>query len=109
MDLEKVIKSIPDDDTLIELSDVYKIFGDYTRTKILCALKDDGLIVSEIAEALNMSLSAVSHQLRILRQAKLIKGVKQGKEVKYYLDDDHVGQIIECGLSHINEVKYWKH
>ena len=61
------------------------------------------LCVGELAEVLGMSVSAVSHQLRVLRGAKLVKGTKEGKEVKYSLDDDHVAKIMECGLTHVNE------
>ena len=61
--------------------------------------------MGELAEVLGMSVSAVSHQLRVLRGAKLVKGTKEGKEVKYSLDDDHVALILECGLTHVNEAK----
>ncbi len=94
---------IPDDETITELADLFKIFGDSTRTKILTCLHTRSLCVGDIATALNMSVSAVSHQLRVLRVAKLVRGVKEGKEVKYSLDDDHVFKILECGLSHIKE------
>ena len=101
--VETVKAQLPDDDVIYDLAEVFKVFGDSTRTKILGCLRVSDLYVGEIAEILNMSVSAVSHQLRILRGAKLVKGEKQGKEVKYSLDDDHVTQIMECGLTHINE------
>ncbi len=101
--IARVRAQLPDDTVAQNLADVFKVFGDRTRTKILSCLRVRDLYVGEIAEVLGMSVSAVSHQLRILRGAKLVKGVKQGKEVLYSLDDDHVTQIMECGLTHINE------
>ena len=94
---------LPDDDTIYSLAELFKMFGDPTRAKILGCLQVRGLCVGEIAEVLGMSVSAVSHQLRILRGAKLVRGNKQGKEVLYSLDDDHVTKILECGLTHVNE------
>ena len=95
--IDAVRAQLPDDDTIYDLAEVFKVFGDSTRTKILSCLRVRDLYVGEMAEVLGMSVSAVSHQLRILRGAKLVKGEKQGKEVKYSLDDDHVTQIMECG------------
>lgn len=92
-----------DEQALVALADLFKVFGDPTRTRILGCLQNGSLCVGEIAEALGMSLSAVSHQLRVLRAAKLVRGIKEGKEVKYSLDDDHVTRIMECGLSHVKE------
>lgn len=96
-------RMLPDDETICELADLFKMFGDPTRAKILGCLQIRDLYVGEIAEALGMSVSAVSHQLRVLRGAKLVKGTKEGKEVKYSLDDDHVTKIMEYGLTHVNE------
>ncbi len=96
-------QKMPSDETMYELAEVFKVFGDQTRAKILCLLNINDLFVSEIAQLLNMSLSAVSHQLRILRNAKLVKGTKQGKEVLYSLDDDHIMSIIKLTLTHIAE------
>ncbi len=101
--IEYVKSRLPEDDVVYDLAEVFKVFGDSTRTKILSCLQIRDLNVGEMAEILGMSISAVSHQLRILRGAKLVKGEKQGKEVKYSLDDDHVTKIMECGLTHINE------
>ena len=92
-----------DEDKLYELANLFKMFGDPTRAKILSCLQVRDMYVCEIAEALGMTVSAVSHQLRVLRGAKLVKGTKEGKEVKYSLDDDHVTKIMECGLAHVNE------
>ncbi|HIZ03079.1 MAG TPA: metalloregulator ArsR/SmtB family transcription factor [Candidatus Borkfalkia avistercoris] len=94
---------LPKDETVYELAELFKMFGDPTRAKILGCLQIKDLCVGEIAEVLGMSVSAVSHQLRVLRGAKLVKGTKEGKEVKYSLDDDHVAKIMECGLTHVNE------
>lgn len=94
---------ISDDKTINDLADLFKVFADATRTKIIICLEVKDMYVGELAEILGMSISAVSHQLRVLRSAKLVRGTKEGKEVKYSLDDNHVAMIIECGLSHINE------
>ncbi len=102
-ELQNIKKKIPKDETIYDLAELFKIFGDSTRTKILSCLSITKLNVSELAEILDMNMSAVSHQLRILRAAKLIKGEKAGKEVIYSLDDNHVMLIMECGLSHIDE------
>ena len=101
--VKKLEEELPPEELLYDLAELFKVFGDSTRTKILSCLRVRDLYVGEMAEVLGMSVSAVSHQLRILRGAKLVKGEKQGKEVKYSLDDDHVTQIMECGLTHINE------
>ena len=94
---------LPDEDKLYELANLFKMFGDPTRAKILSSLQVRDMYVCEIAEALGMTVSAVSHQLRVLRAAKLVKGTKERKEVKYSLDDDHVTKIMECRLAHVNE------
>ncbi len=103
IDLLKDVKSsLHDDDTIYNLATLFKMFGDPTRAKILSALHTAPLYVGEISEVLDMSVSAVSHQLRVLRGAHLVKGVKSGKEVKYSLDDEHVMKIMEYGLEHIS-------
>ena len=94
---EEIKNRLPSDEVLCDLAELYKMFGDSTRTKILSCLQIRACYVNELAEVLGMSVSAVSHQLRILRGAKL------GKEVLYSLDDDHVTKILECGLTHVNE------
>ena len=101
--VEKVRGAMPDECELLEVAELFKVFGDSTRTKILSALEISPLCVCDIASCLNMTKSAVSHQLRILRQAKLVKSKKNGKEVIYSLDDNYVSLIFECGLNHINE------
>lgn len=102
---EEIRRMLPDEKTINGLSELFKMFGDPTRAKILGCLQIRDLYVGEIAEILGMSVSAVSHQLRVLRSAKLVKGSKEGKEVRYSLDDDHVTKIIEYGLTHVNEDK----
>ncbi|MCX4362866.1 MAG: metalloregulator ArsR/SmtB family transcription factor [Clostridia bacterium] len=94
---------LPSEDTTYALAELFKALGDPTRAKILGCLQISDLCVSEIAEILDMTISAVSHQLRVLRNIKLVKGIKDGKEVKYSLDDNHVTLIMQCGLSHVNE------
>jgi ArsR family transcriptional regulator len=98
-----VRRKIATEEKIYDLAELFKVFGDSTRTKILCCLEVKDLYVGELAEVLNMSISAVSHQLRVLRNAKLVRGVKEGKEVKYSLDDNHVMMIISCGLTHLEE------
>ena len=94
---------LPEEETLCDLAELFKIFGDSTRIKILYALFEAELCVNDIAEQLNLSQTAVSHQLRILRQNKLVSGRKEGKNVRYSLADDHVRTIIGMGLEHIEE------
>ena len=101
--VDNVQAKLPNEDTMYDLAELFKVFGDSSRIKILSCLQIQSLCVCDIVEALNMTVSAISHQLRILRQAKLVKANKIGKEVYYSLDDDHVYKIFECGLSHINE------
>ena len=95
---QSVKAMLPDDEALYELANLFKMFGDPTRAKILSCLQIRDMYVGELAETLGMTDSAVSHQLRVLRSAKLVKGTKEGKEVKYSLDDDHVTKILEYGL-----------
>ena len=101
--IAEIRQKMPDDQDVYNLAEFFKMFGNPTRAKILYSLHLQDLYVGEIAEVLGMSISAVSHQLWILRAAKLIKCVKEGKEVKYSLDDDHVNQIMACGLTHVKE------
>ena len=105
MAAQSVRALLPDDDKIYSLAELFKMFGDPTRAKILSCLQLKDMYVGELAETLQMTDSAVSHQLRVLRGAKLVKGVKEGKEVRYSLDDDHVTKIMEYGLTHVNEGK----
>lgn len=89
--------------TLYDLADLFKVFGDSTRLRILCVLMDQEICVADLAETLEMTQSAISHQLRTLKQSKLVKSRRDGKLVYYSLDDDHVRSIIETGREHIEE------
>lgn len=99
----EVRKKLPQQETLILLADFFKVFGDPTRIKILSSLAEQEMCVCDIAYLLNMTQSAISHQLRVLKQARLVKNRKEGKVVYYSLDDEHVNQIINQGLVHIAE------
>ena len=101
--VETVKDKLPSEEVLYDLADLFKVFGDFTRIKILCALFEHEMCVCDIAEALKMNQSAVSHQLKILKNAKLIKNRKEGKQVFYSLADDHVRTILAMGLEHIEE------
>ena len=101
--MEEVKDKMPTTEMIYDLAELFKVFGDSTRMGILCALEVGELCVSDISNVLGISISAVSHQLRVLRNSKLVKATKSGKDVIYSLDDDHVSKIIECGLSHIYE------
>ena len=94
---------IPDEETLYDLADLFKIFGDTTRIKILYTLRKQELCVNELAQSLAMTPSAVSHQLKILRQSKLVKNRREGKSLFYSLNDNHVVTIVDQGMEHISE------
>jgi ArsR family transcriptional regulator len=99
----KVKNKMPPEENLYDLAELFKVFGDTTRIKILCALTEAEMCVCDIAVLLNMTQSAISHQLRALKQARLVKYRKEGKVVFYSLDDDHVNHIFSIGLKHVNE------
>lgn len=101
--IDKVMNRMPDEDELYDLAELFKVFGDSTRIRILTVLFGEEMCVCDIAEALGMNQSAVSHQLRVLKNAKLIKNRKEGKLVFYSLADDHVSTILAMGLEHIEE------
>jgi len=101
--VEKSREALPDVEVLYDLSDFFKIFGDSTRLSILFAIDKAPMCVCDIAEVLGMTKSAVSHQLKILRQSDLVRFERQGKNVFYSLSDDHVRDIIEKALDHIRE------
>lgn len=96
-------KSMPDEGLLCDLAELYKIFGDSTRIKILYALFEEERGVGDIADLLGLTMSAISHQLRILKQARLVRSRREGKMVYYALADDHVRTIFAQGLDHICE------
>lgn len=94
---------MPDEDKLYDLAELFKVFGDSTRIKILYVLFESEMCVCDIAQLLNMTQSAISHQLRILKQSKLVKSRREGKAVFYSLADGHVRTIINQGIDHIEE------
>ncbi len=103
--VKKVKATFPKDEMIFDLADFYKIFGDTTRVKILYALDKSELCVCDISSLLEMTISAVSHQLKILRDSNLVKTRREGKVIYYSLADHHVQEIIECGMEHISELK----
>lgn len=94
---------MPDEEMLYDLADLFKVFSDTTRIKILYALMPQELCVADIAEAVGASQSAVSHQLRILKASRLVKFQRDGKNVLYSLSDDHVHTVLAQGMNHICE------
>lgn len=101
--VRKVKAIMPSEDVIYDVAELFKVFGDSTRTNILMALFESEMCVCDIGELLNMTKSAISHQLRILRQSKLVKARKSGKEVFYSLADDHVVKIFEMAIEHVAE------
>ncbi|MDO4965134.1 MAG: metalloregulator ArsR/SmtB family transcription factor [Lachnospiraceae bacterium] len=101
--LEIVNEKLPDEESLYDLAELFKVFGDSTRIRILFVLFEAEVCVCDLAEALNMTQSAVSHQLKVLKQAKLVKNRREGKSIFYSLADDHVRTIIQHGLDHVEE------
>ena len=102
--VEEVKQKMPDENVLYDLGDFFKVLGDSTRVKIMWALDEREMCVCDLAVLLNMTKSAISHQLRSLKQANLVKFRREGKIVFYSLSDDHVKEIFEKGLEHIKEV-----
>lgn len=102
--VNEVREIMPQEEMLYDLAEFFKVFGDTTRIKILYALFSKEMCVCDIADLLGMTHSAISHQLRVLKQARLVKFRKEGKVVYYSLDDNHISQIFDCGLSHIQEI-----
>ena len=98
-----VLARMPDDESLFALAELFKVFGDSTRVRILYALFEREMCVCDISNLLGLSQTAVSHQLRVLKASKLVKNRRAGKIVFYSLDDDHVHKILSCGMDHINE------
>lgn len=101
--VNQVRDKMPQEESLYDLAELFKVFGDSTRIRILWALHETEMCVCDIAVLLNMTQSAISHQLRVLKQANLVKNRKEGKVVYYSLVDDHVREIFDQGLIHINE------
>ena len=101
--VSKVLENQPDDEYLYDLADLFKTFGDSTRIKILYALFVGELCVGDLATILKLSQPAISHQLKVLKDAKLVKFRREGKVIFYSLDDDHVRSILSIGMNHIEE------
>ena len=101
--LKIVYEKMPEETELYDLAELFKVFGDSTRMRILFVLFEAEVCVCDLAEALNMTQSAISHQLRILKQNKLVKSRREGKSVFYSLADDHVRTIVDQGREHIEE------
>ena len=101
--VNKIKKVMPSDDLLFDIAEVFKVFGDTTRMKIISALLESELCVGDISEITNSTQSAISHQLRVLKQAKLVKFRKEGKTVYYSLDDEHISEMYELAKKHIEE------
>ena len=101
--IQRVNERMPEDELLYDLAELYKVFGDSTRIRILYVLFEAEMCVCDLAQMLNMSMSAISHQLRVLKQSQLVKFRREGKTVFYSLADDHVRTIIDQGMEHISE------
>lgn len=101
--LAQIQASQPDTDRLLALGDLFKVFGDGTRIRILYVLLESEVCVCHLAQLLGMTQSAVSHQLRILRQAHLVKTTREGKTIYYSLADDHVATLLRQGMEHVME------
>ncbi len=101
--VRRVGQKMPSEESLYDLAELFKVFGDSTRIKIIWALFEEEMCVCDIAHLLNMTHSAISHQLRVLKQARLVRPRREGKNIYYSLDDQHIEEIFHQGLSHINE------
>ena len=101
--VKKAINELPDDELIADLSDMFKIFGDQTRVKILMALESGEMCVCDIAAVMDMSQSAISHQLRVLKQSNIVKTRREGKVVYYSISDDHVKEIFDIAMVHVQE------
>jgi len=101
--VKKVQENMPEEDNLYDLAELFKVFGDSTRIKIIWALFESEMCVCDIAYLLNMTQSAISHQLRVLKASKLVRSRRSGKTIYYSLADSHIKQIFELGMEHITE------
>ena len=101
--LARVKAKMPDEAPIYEVSELYKVFGDSTRARIICALNIEEMCVCDLAALLSMTQSAISHQLRLLKVSRIVKSRKQGRVVYYSLDDAHIGQIFAMAFDHIME------
>lgn len=101
--IKQVIDTLPQQSQLFAVAELFKIFGDPTRVAMLYALSVSPMCVCDIAEALNMSHSAISHQLRLLKANRLVQGERKGKHIIYSLADDHIKSMLSQGMEHVNE------
>ena len=101
--IRRVQEQMPQEEPIYEVSELFRVFGDSSRSRIICALHIEEMCVNDLAVLLTMTQSAVSHQLRILRDARLVKSRKQGRAVYYSLDDDHIDHIFAMAFEHIME------
>lgn len=102
-EIENALTNMPDDDKLLSLGEFYKVFGEVSRLKILYLLYGRELCVCDISDSLGATVSAVSHQLKVLKNARLVKFRKEGKSCYYSLADSHISKILSQGMQHINE------
>mgnify|MGYP000115924505 CR=1 FL=1 len=101
--LKRVREKMPDEEPVYEVSELFRVFGDSTRSRIICALNIEEMCVCDLAVLLNMTQSAISHQLRLLKVSRIVKSRKQGRVVYYSLDDAHIGQIFAMAFDHVTE------
>ena len=101
--LSRVRARMPDEEPVCEVAELFKVFGDTTRARIICALNLEEMCVCDLAALLSMSQSAISHQLRLLKVSRIVKSRKQGRVVYYSLDDAHIGQIFAMAFDHVME------
>ena len=102
-DVFSLSDQVPTEEELYDLAELFKVFGDSTRIKILYVLVESDMSVGDIAQALNMTQSSISHQLRVLKQSRLVRFRREGKNIVYSLADDHVHTIMSQGLEHLEE------
>lgn len=103
--VKRVVEQMPNDELMFGVAELFKVFGDSTRTRILSALFVSEMCVCDLADVLGMTKSAVSHQLRVLRQTKIVKARRNGKEVYYSLADSHIEEIYKMAIEHLTEEK----
>ena len=101
--VKRVGEKMPEEMPIFEVSELFKVFGDSTRSRMICALHIEEMCVNDLAALLNMTQSAVSHQLKILRDARLVKCRKQGRVVYYSLNDEHIDRIFALAFDHVME------
>ena len=101
--VDRVRQQMPDEEPIYEVADLFKVFGDSTRARIICALSISELCVCDLSSLLDMSQSAVSHQLRTLKQARIVKNRRSGKAVYYSLDDEHIKELFNVAFDHVME------